>query len=47
MPEIKIFALPDAMRPQTCVECGGEATLIVQEVVPGGAFVFICEPCVP
>jgi hypothetical protein len=49
-PSIRFFDLPQAMRPATCeagVACDGrgEATVLVQENVPGGVSARICRPC--
>lgn len=44
-PTIRFFELPQAMRPATCDVCGAEATVLVQENVPGGIFHRICRPC--
>lgn len=49
MSSIRFFVLPQAMRPATCearaVCDGAEATVLVQENVPGGVFARICRPC--
>lgn len=43
---IKVFDLPDKMKPKHCDACGlHDATLIVQENGPGWSTTFVCQVC--